>query len=93
MLETQRVLHDDMSRLEECAEQVDDESFDTLRIAQYDCVDKVDEIKLKVNKIEQKMGNLHALMKIHHNALDDGMAKVLLKIEQMEQKIDKMMTQ
>ena len=80
-------MHADMSRLEEWAEKVGG-SFETLNKAHYECAEEVENIMLKVKKIEQKLVMVQALMKIHHHTLDDKLDKVLLKMEQMEQKSD-----
>ena len=91
LLETQRLLHDDMSRLEKLAEKVG-ESFNTLNEAHYECAEEVENIMLKVKKIEQKLVMMQAKMSLHHHTLDDKLDKVLLKIAHMDQKIDKMMS-
>ena len=71
--------------MEEMAEKVGG-SFNTLNEAHYECAEEVENIMLKVKKIEQKLVMMQALMKIHHHTLDDKLDKVLLKMEQMEQK-------
>jgi hypothetical protein len=84
LLETQRIMHADMSRLEKWAEKVGG-SFETLHKAHYECVEN---IMLKVKKIEQKLVMMQAKMSLHHHTLEDKLDKVLLKMEQMEQKSD-----
>ena len=63
-------------------------SLDTLNKAHYESAEEVENIMLEVKKIEQKLVMMQALMKIHHHKLDDKLDKVLLKMEQMEQKSD-----
>ena len=87
LLETQRIMHADMSRLEEWAEKVGG-SFETLNKAHYECAEEVENIMLKVKTIEQKLVMMQAKMSLHHHTLDDKLDKVLLKMEQMEQKSD-----
>ena len=60
----------------------------SLNEAHYECAEEIENIMLKVKKIEQKLVMMQALMKIHHHTLDDKLDKVLLKMEQMEQKND-----
>ena len=74
-------------RLEEFAEQVEG-SFNTLNEAYYECTEEVENIMLKVKKIEQKLVMMKAKMSLQHHTLDDKLDKVLLKMEQMEQKSD-----
>ena len=83
LLETQRIMHADMSRLEEWAEKVGG-SVKTLNEAYYECAEEVENIMLKVKKIEQKLDKLDNKL----DKLDDKLDKVLLKMEQMEQKSD-----
>ena len=87
LLETQRIMHADMSRLERWAEKVGG-SFETLNKAHYECAEEVENIMLKVKKIEQKLVMMKAKMSLHHHTLEDKLDKVLLKMEQMEQKSD-----
>ena len=87
LLETQRIMHADMSRLEEWAEKVGG-SFETLNKAHYECAEEVENIMLKVKTIEQKLVMMKAKMSLNYHTLDDKLDKVLLKMEQMEQKSD-----
>ena len=87
LLETQRIMHADMSRLEEWAEKVGG-SFETLNKAHYECAEEVENIMLKVKNIEQKLVMMKAKMSLNYHTLDDKLDKVLLKMEQMEQKSD-----
>ena len=90
LLETQRIMHADMSRLEEWAEKVGG-SVKTLNEAYYECAEEVENIMLKVKKIEQKLVMMQAKMSLdslRYHTLDDKLDKVLLKMEQMEQKSD-----
>ena len=69
--------------MEEMAEKVGG-SFNTLNEAHYECAEEVENIMLKVKKIEQKLDKLDNKL----DKLDDKLDKVLLKMEQMEQKSD-----
>ena len=83
LLETQRIMHADMSRLEESAEKLG-RAFKALSKIHYECAEEVENIMLKVKKIEQKLDKLDNKL----DKLDDKLDKVLLKMEQMEQKSD-----
>ena len=73
--------------MEEMAEKVGG-SLDTLNKAHYESAEEVENIMLKVKKIEQKLVMMQAKMSLRHHTLDDKLDKVLLKMEQMEQKSD-----